>query len=164
MKSQIKGLVVLVALNVLLVGCATKEVRSVRGPDYADREAQAEIGRRLQQVFDAAETKDFQRLDGYHLYGPKFTKFSGGSNERLDADATRQGEHDGLGAINGLKMRAENLKIDVFEKVAVATFILDYSFDLGGQTAHRKDRTTLVFVNDRGNWQIAHEHLSPLNP
>jgi len=34
------------------------------------------IERRLQEVFAAAENKDFDRLDSYHFYGPKFTKFS----------------------------------------------------------------------------------------
>jgi ketosteroid isomerase-like protein len=67
-----------------------------------------------------------------------------------------------LGAANGLKMRADALKIDVFDDVGIATFILDYSFESGGQTIRRKERSTLVFVNDGGAWKIAHEHLSPI--
>src|SRR5215831_9015905 len=128
-------------LLAFLTGCAS--------PRTADPEAgypnkRAQIERRLQEVIDACETKDFDRLDSYHLYGPKFTKFTGSSTERLDAAAGRKGEHDGLGAINGLKMRADALKIDVFGDVGIATFILDYSFESGGQTLQRKDRSTLV--------------------
>ncbi|HVM49089.1 MAG TPA: nuclear transport factor 2 family protein [Candidatus Acidoferrum sp.] len=126
--------------------------------------SQAQIQRRLEEVFTAAESKDFARLDSYHLYGPKFTKFTGSSPGRLDAAAGRQGEHDGLGAAEGLRMRADALKIDVFDNVGIATFILDYSFESGGKVVRRRDRSTLVFVKDAGQWKIAHEHLSPISP
>jgi len=123
---------------------------------------QLQIKKRLDQVFAAAQNKDFARLDSYHLYGPQFTKFSGSSPERLDAAAGRKGEHEGLGAANKLQMRAESLKIDVFGTVGIATFILNYSFEAGAETVHRKDRSTLVFVKEAREWKIAHEHLSPI--
>ena len=146
---------------VLATGCASLRTADPQADDQKER---VQIERCLQAVFEAAETKDFDRLDGYHLYGPKFTKFSGSSSNRLDAAAGRQGEHEGLGAITGLKMRAEALKIDVFDQVGIATFILAYSFDSGGVIVHRKERSTLVFVKERGAWKIAHEHLSPIAP
>src|SRR5207253_2147938 len=71
-------------------------------------------------------------------------------------------EHDGLASLKGLKMQADSLKIDVFGNVGIATFILDYSFDLGGETVRRKDRSTLVFVKESEAWKIVHEHLSPI--
>jgi len=86
------------------------------------------------------------------------------STVRQDADAGRDGEHAGLGAVNGLRMRALDLKIDVIGSVGVATFILDYSFDPGGGTVHRKDRSTLVFINEHEDWRIVHEHLTPIQP
>ncbi len=143
----------------LMVGCAP--VRTV-DLQAEDPEAQVQIERRLQEVLAAAETKDFDRLESYHLYGPKFTRFSGASATRQDAAATRQIERDGLASLRGLKMRTEGLKIDVFGPVGVATFILEASFDSGGSTLHRKDRSTLVFVKEGGKWKIAHEHLSPI--
>ena len=145
----------------LATGCCCVETNKEQAED---REAQSQISQCLQQVFDAAEKKDFNRLDSYHLYGPKFTKFTGSSPERLDAAAGRKGEHDGLGAVNGMKMQADGLKIDVFGEVGIATFILDYSFDRGGERIQRRDRTTLVFVKEGGAWKIAHEHLSPIKP
>jgi ketosteroid isomerase-like protein len=144
----------------LAAGCASPRTTN---PQAADAREQAQIEQRLQEVFAAAENKDFSRLDSYHLYGPKFTKFAGSSAERLDATAGRKGEHDGLGAVNGLKMRAEALQIDVFGNVGIATFILDYSFDRGGEAVHKKERSTLVFVKEGGTWKIAHEHLSPIS-
>ncbi len=145
--------------GLLATGCASL----MPNPQAAQALAQAEIEQRLQAVFAAAENKDFNQLDSYHLYGPRFTKFSGSSSERLDAASGQKGEHDGLGAAKGLKMRADALKVDVFDHVGIATFILDYSFDSGGQIVHRRDRSTLVFIKEDGAWKIAHEHLSPIN-
>jgi len=145
----------------LASGCACLRTPDSQA-DYPEESAQIE--QRLREVLVAAESKDFERLDSYHLYGPKFTKFTGSSLGRLDADAARKGEHVGLGAINGLKTRADALKIDIFHDVGIATFILDHSFEAGGQTLNRRDRTTLVFVKVSGSWKIAHEHLSPITP
>jgi ketosteroid isomerase-like protein len=151
------GAPVMALLAALLVaGCASPHTANPQA------QGQAQIRQRLQEVFAAAESKDFNRLDSYHLYGPKFTKFTGSSSDRLDAAAGRKGEHDGLGAATGLKMQADALNIDVFHNVGIATFILDYSFESGGEIVHRKDRSTLVFVKEGGEWKITHEHLSPI--
>ena len=154
------------AVTALLAGFLTAGCASSGHTDSQLRhlEAQAQIERRIQEIFAAAQGKDFNRLDSYHLYGPSFTKFTGSSPERLDAVTARKGEHDGLGAINGLKMRADGLKVDVFGNAAIATFTLNYSFESNGQTIDRKERTSLIFVRDGGDWKITHEHLSPIKP
>src|SRR6059036_12549 len=83
---------------ILVAGCAS--VPRTNGP-ADDSQEQAQVQQTLYQIFDAAEKKDFKRLDSYHLYGPKFTKFAPEQPGRQDAAASRQGEHDGLSAING---------------------------------------------------------------
>ena len=149
------------ALLVALLAAGCSSVRTIDSQaNYS--QAQAQIERRLQEILLAAETKDFDRLESYHAYGSKFTRFSGSSPDRQDAAATRKLERDGLGALTGLKMRADALKIDVFGTVGIATFILDYSFRAGGATVRRKDRSTLVFAKENGAWRIVHEHLSPI--
>jgi ketosteroid isomerase-like protein len=148
------------AIVFLATGCASVRTGDVQG-DLP--EARAQIERRLHEVFVAAENKDFERLESYHLYGPKFSRFAGTSAVRQDAAATRRLEHDGLASLQGLKMRADALKVDVFGDVGIATFILDYSFEAGGATVPKKDRTTMVFVKEHGEWKITHEHLSPIN-
>jgi ketosteroid isomerase-like protein len=147
------------AIAFLAAGCA-----SVRTVDLQadDPEARAQIERRLHEVLVAAERKEFDRLESYHLYGPKFTRFSGASVARQDAAATRKIEHDGLASLQGLKLRPDALKIDVFGPVGIATFILDASFHSGAGTVRTKDRSTLVFVKESGDWKIAHEHSSPI--
>jgi len=147
------------AVVFLAPGCASVRTMDVQA-DLPD--ARAKIERRLLEVFAAAESKDFDRLECYHLYGPKFTRFSGSSAARQDAATTRRIEHDGLAWLQGLKMRADTLKVDVFGDVGIATFILNYSFEAGGATVAKKERTTVVFVKVDGDWKITHEHLSPI--
>ncbi len=143
---------------VTFCGCASRPSNRLTGDQP---EAQAQIITRLNDIFDAAEKKDFARLDSYHLYGPKFTKYAPEASGKLDAAAARQGEHDGLSRANGLSMNAEDLKIDVFGQFAVATFRMAYSFKIGEGVTNKAALTTLVFVQDRGAWKIVHEHLSP---
>src|ERR1044071_4984905 len=95
--------------GLLLTGCSSAPAAN---PQVSQAREQAEIQQRLEEVFAAAVSKDFNRLDSYHLYGPTFTKFTGSSSVRLDAMAGRKGERDGLGAAKNLKMRADALKID----------------------------------------------------
>ena len=165
MKNRIRAVAWLRAVA-LLVALAGSGCASLRDTDSQvdNPKARASIERRLQEIFAAAESKDFDRLDSYHAYGPKFTKYAGTSAGRLDATAGRKGEHDGLEAVQGLKMHAQQLKIDVFGKVGIATFILDYSYDSRGGAIYRKDRSTIVFVKEGGNWKITHEHLTPVQP
>ena len=146
---------------ILFVGCASAPT----GKTTADFPAeQAQIRQRLDEIIDAAEKKDFHRLDSYHFYGPKFTKFDTVAAHRLDADAARKGEHDGLAAAAGLVMKAEDVKIDVFAGVGIATFILKYSFNTSSGPLEKQALSTLVFVRDGGAWRIAHEHLSAVKP
>jgi ketosteroid isomerase-like protein len=146
---------------ILFAGCASSP-NSSRTADSPTQTAQ--IQARLNEILDACVKKDFDRLDSYHLYGPKFTKFSTAPPERQDAETGRKGEHDGLSAANGLKMKADDLRIDVFGDTAIATFVLKYGFQTDAGPIEKQARSTLVFVNDRGQWRIAHEHLSAVNP
>ena len=64
----------------LATGCTSSHTTDLKA-DYP--EAKTQIQQRLQEVFVAAQDKDFNKLDSYHLYGPKFTKFSSSASERL---------------------------------------------------------------------------------
>ena len=147
--------------SLLLAGCAGIRSDSPAG-NYRDE--QAKVERVLNGIFDAAETKELERLDSYHFYGPKFTKFGVGQLGREDAAVARKREHDGVTAVNELSMKADDLKVDVFGEAAIATFIINYSYRAGNQRTEKKERSTLVFVKDHGNWKIAHEHFSQFNP
>ena len=129
------------------------------GDDEADQLAVAD---RLQEIFAAAQAKDFDRLAGYHLYGPKFTKFDDFEPlHRQDADLARETEEEGLGGVTDFRYTLEDLKIDVFGATAITTFILDSGFVVDGETIETRARGTLVLIDDGGGWRIAHEHFSP---
>jgi ketosteroid isomerase-like protein len=144
-------------LAVFVVGCTG--VQSIKPANHASAET-AQINTRLHEILDAAEKRDFPRLDNYHFYGPRFTKFPT-EGSRLDAEKACDEEHKGLSMIANLSMQPDDLKIDVFGNVAIATFIMNSSFDAGTNHIQKNARATLVFVRDGGAWKIAHEHFSP---
>ncbi len=126
-------------------------------------EDQAAVERRLLEIMDAARTKEVDRLESYHLYGPKFTKFDDFEPlERQDAEATRRLEREAIIGVKAFVPRVEQLKVDVFGPAAVATFVFDYAVTLPDdeQLAVRA-RSTLVFARDGAEWKIVHEHFSP---
>ncbi len=165
MKVLPRDTVLIIALGIagvaLIGGCASSPKGGTRGNHQSEV---TQIEHRLQEIFDACAKKDMPRLDSYHLYGPAFTKFTTESANRLDSESARKGEHDGLTAISGLAMQADDLKVDMFGDTAVATFILNYSFNTGADMVQKKSRTTMMFVKDHDAWKIVHEHLSAIQP
>jgi len=67
---------------------------------------------------------------------------------------------NGKGALAGLKLRAEDLQIDVFHDTAVATFTSVATIQSGAETITKRERGTLIFVQHEGSWKIVHEHFS----
>jgi ketosteroid isomerase-like protein len=123
---------------------------------------QAQVTETLHAIMDSVRSKDFDRLAAHHLHSPKFTKFDDFDPlERQDADTANRSEADGLGGVDNFRYRMDDLKVDVFGLVAIATFVFDYGFEVDGESMDLRARTTMVFVNDGAAWKIAHEHLSP---
>jgi ketosteroid isomerase-like protein len=126
-------------------------------------EAQRAIDKRITEILDAVQTKEFERLAGYHLKSPKFTKFNDiDPLERQDIETCNRVEQEELGAVDSFRAQVDELKIDVFGPVAVATGILEATVEIDGQRETGRTRTTVVFVDDDGDWKIVHEHLSTL--
>jgi ketosteroid isomerase-like protein len=161
MRSQRERFYLLALALVLLTGCASAPPRAA-APSGSEH---AQVALRLGEIIHAAETKDLALLDSYHWYGPHFTKFAS-KGPRLDAAAAREGEHKGLSALAGLKLRTEDLQIDLFHDAAVATFTMVAT--IGGTNSAnpqtnpttKRERGTLVFVKHEGSWKIVHEHFS----
>ena len=146
---------------VTLIWCNACRSHAPTGASAEAAKEQVAIQRRLAEIFDAAAKKDLPRLESYHLYGPRFSKFAPESPVRLDAEAARQGESNAFTRINDFSARADDLKVDVFGNTAIATFVLNYSFKLETNSFKRQALTTLVFVKDHDDWKITHEHISP---
>ena len=147
------GLILLVLVLGLSSGCSCRWVCA----RPVNEEGRVRV--RLMEILRAAEAKELVRLDSYHWYGPHFTKF-GTTGVRQDATAARDGEHRGLSAVTGLKLRADDVKVDVFQHTAVATFIMVATVPAGSQAVTKSERGTLVFVKHEGAWKIVHEHFS----
>jgi ketosteroid isomerase-like protein len=116
----------------------------------------------LNAIMESVRRKDFARLADFHLDSPKFTKFDDVEPlDRQDINTANRSEEEGLGGVENFEYDLRDLKIDVFGPTAVATFIFGYRFEIHDEAIALRARTTMVFVNDRGRWKIAHEHLSP---
>ena len=147
------------ALSVLGLGCrAGPDVDLVHGL-YPDK--QREVEATLRDIFAAAEALEVDRLDAFHEWGPKFTKFSE-TGPRKDSDSTRLSERQGFEALVAFRPTLKDLKVDVFDRVAIATFIVEYEAVTRDATQQVRSRGTLVFVEVDSRWRITHEHFSRL--
>jgi len=133
-----------------------------RGRD-ALAEQEKEVEQTLHAIFEAAEKKDLDRLEGYHIFGPGFTKFSE-RGARQDAALTRSSERKGIGGLDTFRPEVEDLKVDVFGRVAIATFLLRYEAVASQETLKGNLRATMVFVRGGPGWRITHEHFSEFQP
>jgi len=122
----------------------------------------AQVQARLDQIWKAVATKDFERLSSYHLYGPKFTEFKDGAR-RGDATSNELGEHGFFSAITEANVEMDDLEVNVFGNVAVATFHGKFRALMAAKPIAAQQQATLVFVRHDGEWKITHEHFSPLD-
>ncbi len=124
-------------------------------------EAQAQIRRRLDEIWATARSRDFERLESFHLYGPKFTEFKDGKT-RGDAKSCAAGERMTFTMIDGAAVDMQDLAINVFGDVAIATFNGHFMGEVKGKSVAIEQQGTMVFVNIGAEWKIAHEHFSLL--
>ena len=130
---------------------------------FANPEAQAQVKKRLEEIWAIVPTRDFAKLESLHLYGPKFTEFKDGQ-PRGDAEANRKGEKEFFSMLTDSKVEMKDLAIAVYGDTAIATFNGDFSGKIGGKPVTAKQASTMVFVKYKGDWKIVHEHFSPIGP
>ena len=142
----------------MLAGCVSGPCfTSVRTSDEA-----SQVEDRIRAVCDAVEQKDLDRLDGYHAYGSRFSKFDSSSAGRIGSDAARAAEHAGIIRAQDLSVRTDDVRIDVLGKNALVTCILESRFRSGDEFLQHRYRATFVMLKEHGEWLIVHEHLSPI--
>jgi ketosteroid isomerase-like protein len=125
---------------------------------------QAEVAKAVHGLFKAAERGDVGQIEALHLYRPKFSKFDDVPPfTRQDAAAARESERAALSRLSSFSATVEGLKIDVLGRVAVATFVVRYSFETPDASGSSSARSTMVFVEKAGAWRIVHEHFSGLD-
>lgn len=124
-------------------------------------EAQAQIRRRLDEIWLTARNRDFDRLESFHIYGPKFTEFKDGK-ARGDAKSCAAGERATFTMLDSPAVDMKDLTINVFGEVAIVTFNGHFVAEVKGNPVARDQQSTMVFVHAGGDWKIVHEHFSPL--
>jgi ketosteroid isomerase-like protein len=154
---------ILIVIAVLCCLPAASYARKEDPATFAYPEAQAQIKKRLEEIWANGLTKDFAKQDSFHLYGPKFTEFKDG-HPRGDAEANRKAEKEILSMLTDPKVEMKDLAIAVYGDTAIATFNGDFSGKLGGKPMTMKEASTMVFVKYKGDWKIVHEHFSPIGP
>lgn len=120
-------------------------------------------------AFEAGKNRNFGVLSRIHVNDERFSKF--GENRPYDV----QGVHDalvqeemGFASLSGYDYDIQNLKIGLIDKVAIATFLLNYSGVLVDNTTFEgraikvRSRATFVLTKSSSDWLIIHEHLSQI--
>ena len=144
-----------------LVGCASnKQAATIDIVKGSFPQAEAEVRTQIAKILEDVRISNFRALKDHHLDSPKFSKFGPRVNERQDVAATNRSELAAFAAISDLKVEFQDLKVDVFGDVAIATGFLRFTFTRDGEQGERVSRQTLVYVKTDQGWRIAHEHSS----
>ena len=154
---------------ILMAVCSSLTAAPVvmaKGGDLATEsypESQAQVKKRLDEIWAVCAKRDFAKLASFHLYGPKFTEFKEGAS-RGDAAANRKTEEEELAMLADPQVDMKDLAIAVYGETAIATFNGDFAAKMSGKPIAMQMGATMVFVKYKGDWKIVHEHFSPLGP
>ena len=117
--------------------------------------------------FEAGKNKDLTALADFHSPRRVFTKFD--ENPPYTSQNSQEAfvyEQAAFANISDYSYQIDDLRIDMVDGAAVATFYLaykgmfvnDYSFE--GSPVGSKARVTMVLHRTEQGWKIAHEHWS----
>ncbi len=135
-----------------------------RDTEALKREAEVVI----HAFFEAGKNKELTAISGFHSPPEIFTKFDESPPyTRQNSEEAFIYEQAAFANISDYEYKVDDLRIDLIEGVAIATFYLsykgifvnDYSFE--GRTVASKSRVTMVLAKFDGQWRIAHAHFSP---
>jgi len=116
--------------------------------------------------FEAGKNKDLTALGRFHSQS-QFSKFDENPPyTRQSSEEAFVHEQAAFANISDYNYHVEDLRIDLVDKTAIATFYLtykgifvnDYSFE--GRTVSSKSRVTMVLSSLPDGWKIVHEHFS----
>jgi len=145
----------------LILSCVAADNSRIDVIDETFPEAQAELQAVLNEIYDDAMTANIEGLEAIHLNSPKFTKFGPRSFERQNVEQTNASEASFFSSISDLKVELKDIKIDVFDDVAITTFYPTYTLKKEGEVVEGMSRQTLVFLKTSEGWKIIHEHGTP---
>ncbi len=118
-------------------------------------------------VFLAGKQRDFDLLYRLHSNDERFSKFDDSAPYRRQSySEAMMYEEAAFAGISDYDFDVDDLRIDFFSEIAVATFYVKYrgmvvdNYSFRGQTFKAESRATMVLLRTAGSWVITHEHLS----
>ena len=160
---KIKHVVFIGVIMMLLFlnACASEE--STRADIIADPfpAAQAEIREVIKSIIKDAEEANIEGLKAAHLESEKFSKFGPRNFDRQDISSTNTTEEAFFSSISNYKQEIRDLKIDVFDDMAIASYYPYVSFIQNGEKKTGIGRQTFVFLKTDSGWKLVHEHGTP---
>jgi len=144
-------------LLLVLASCSTPHSEQELVNDLFPNE-QAELREVIDGIARDAMGANIEGLKAAHLHSEKFTKFGPRNFDRQDVAATDESEAAFFSSIKSLDYQVRDLKIDVFGRVAVATYYPHVSFVKDGEAKELTGRQTFVFLKTAEGWKLVHEH------
>jgi hypothetical protein len=156
--------VLLLFLILMIVSCnkIDKQIEMTNST-ISESEMEMELREVVLKVMEDANNSNIPELKSAHLQSPKFSKFGPRTASRQGFEQTNKSETEHFQQIKDTKLVIEDLKIDIFENVGIATYYNNYSFIKNDNRIIGKSRVTLVFIRTEEGWKIVHEHSSPFN-
>ena len=121
----------------------------------------------IRAFFDTGKSKDLAALADFHAPRDQFTKFD--ENPPYTRQSSEEAfvyEQAAFANISDYNYSIDELRVDLFGDVAIATFYLTYSgmfvndYSFEGSPVKSKTRVTMVLGRTPKGWRVAHEHFS----
>jgi ketosteroid isomerase-like protein len=126
-----------------------------------------DVEKTIRAFFDVGKNKELAALADFHAPRSKFSKFDENPPyARQNSDEAFIYEQAAFANISDYSYSIDELRIDLFGEVAVATFYLSYSgmfvndYSFEGSPVRSRTRVTMVLVRTPRGWKMAHEHFS----
>lgn len=152
------SLVYIAAFLYLLSSCTDNEINRKEIIEDQFVTSQLEIKETIYSIIRDAEDANVEGLKSAHLEIAKFSKFGPRNFERQDIKSTNETEEAFFTSISDYKQIIRDLKIDVFDDMAIATYYPDVSYIQNGETKTGTGRQTFVFLKTESGWKLVHEH------
>ena len=146
---------------IFLSVCASDEFTQVDIIKDPFLSSQAEIREVISSIIKDAEEANIEGLKAVHLESEKFSKFGPRNFDRQDISSTNATEDAFFSSISNYKQEIRDLKIDVFDAMAIATYYPYVSFIQNGEKKTGIGRQTFVFLKTNSGWRLVHEHGTP---
>ena len=142
----------------VLVACSNGTQDHVELSSDHSQDRQAEIHEAIMSIKKDIESANISGLQAMHLKSEKFTKFGPRNFERQDVESANETEAAFFSSIASASYEVQDLKIDVFGDVGIATYYPQVSFVRRGEEVEVSGRQSLVFLKTKAGWKIVHEH------